>query len=131
MEWVMAAAWPDPRHRADPAFAGAHLMHHIHHHYHNEPDHEVLARLAVIEQKLDLMETNIMAAIDTLKTDIAALIAEATADITAAVAQAQAASNDPAIDALDQTVTQATKTLHDTFASVTGTPVPATPAAGA
>lgn len=72
-------------------------------------------------------QETLMTALDTLKTDVAALIAEATADITAAIAAAQAASNDPAIDALDQTVTAATKTLHDQFAATTGTPVPATP----
>jgi phage shock protein A len=88
---------------------------HIHHHYDDRLDRII----KLLEQ--------IMAAIDTLKTDLAALIAEAVKDLTAAVAAAQAASQDPAIDALDAQVKDATTTLQTKFAELTGTPVPPAP----
>jgi hypothetical protein len=51
----------------------------IHVHLHLEPDREVLARLDVVLQKLDLMETKIM----TTQSDIAAALAQVQTDVAA------------------------------------------------
>jgi hypothetical protein len=101
-------------------------MHHIHHHYHSEPDPEVLARLDAIDQKLDLMEKKIMAAIDDLKTAIAGLITEATTDVSTLIGQINTQTgNDPAVLALTAQVQQAITDLHTTFTNATGVPLPA------
>jgi hypothetical protein len=51
----------------------------IHVHLHGEPDREVLACLAVLSKKLDLMETKIM----TTQSDIAAALAQVQSDVAA------------------------------------------------
>lgn len=103
----------------------------IHVHLHVQPDHEVLARLGVVLQKLGLMEKTIMAAIDDLKTAVAAFVQEGTSDIAALVAQINTQSNqDPAIVALTQQITDATTAMHTAFTGATGIPLPpATPPA--
>jgi hypothetical protein len=67
------------------------------------------------------------AQLDKFEADVQALIDAGVAEITAAVAAAQAASNDPAIDALDTKVTAATQAMKDAAASLT--PPPASPPA--
>ena len=106
--------------------------HHWHFHHHPPavevpPWAELNRKLDLINERLDHMATKDQ--IDTLKSDVAALIAEAVADITAAVAAAQAASPDPAIDALDAQVKATTQTLKDDAAKLVG-PIPPAPAAG-
>lgn len=58
------------------------------------------------------------AQLDKLKADIGALVTAAAAEITAAIAAAQNASDDPAIDTLDNTVTGTTKQLTDAAAAL-------------
>ena len=100
------------------------IHHHFHHHHGDEAPSwvgELHRKLDLINERLDHMATKDQ--IDTLKADVAALIAEAVADITAAVAAAQAASPDPAIDALDAKVKETTQALKDDMASL-GAPLP-------
>src|SRR6266404_7985938 len=86
-------------------------MHHIHHHYHIEPDPEVLARLAAIDQKLDLVMETIMSAItdlkpildsitgkvSTVKTDVETLLAKLAAVPTVGLTPDQQAAIDAAV----------------------------------
>jgi hypothetical protein len=98
----------------------------IHVYLHVRPDIEVLARLDAIDQKLDLIESNIMTAIDDLKTAVAGFITEGTGDIASLVTQINAQSNqDPAIVALTKQVTDATIAMHTAFTTATGVPLPA------
>lgn len=103
----------------------------LHVFHHPAKDHEVPTWAGVLNDKLDLSNKlleKIMASIDNLKADLAALISEAVTDLEAAIAKAQAASNDPAIDALDAQVKDTTATLKADFAKLTGTPVATPPA---
>ena len=94
-------------------------------HLNIKPDHEVLARLDAILNRLDLAESNIMTAIDDLKTSIAAFITEGTSDIATLVTQINATANqDPAIVALTKQVTDATTAMHTAFTTATGVPLP-------
>lgn len=86
----------------------------MNHHHYLHPDPETLGLLRAMNRKLDSVISNqetIMASIDNLRADIGILIDTYTQAIADAVAKAQAASNDPAIDALDQTVKAATAAL--------------------
>jgi hypothetical protein len=97
----------------------------IHIHLHVKPDHQVVALLNDVFVRLDLMESNIMAAIDDLKTAVAGFITEGTSDIATLVAQINAQANqDPAIVALTQQVTDATTAMHKAFTDATGVPLP-------
>lgn len=63
--------------------------------------------------------------LDKLRVDVAALIDEAVKDITEAVKEAQEAppeQADPAIDALDTSVTQATQALKDAASKLRNPP---------
>lgn len=63
--------------------------------------------------------------LDALRLHVAALIDEAVKDITEAVKEAQEAppeQADPAIDALDASVTETTKALHDAAAKLRNPP---------
>ncbi len=106
----------------------------IHYHHYQPPANEVPRWAFDLHRKLDLINERLnhmatQAQIDTLKADVAALISEAVADITAAIAAAQAASPDPAIDALDARVKATTQTLKDDAAKLVG-PIPPAPGAG-
>ena len=93
---------------------------------HIKADPEVLARLDLILDKLDLNQETIMAAIDDLKTAIGGFITEGTSDIATLVAKINATANqDPAIVALTQQVTDATTAMHTAFTNATGVPLPA------
>jgi hypothetical protein len=93
---------------------------------HVKSDPEVVALLNAVFPRLDLMESNIMAAIDDLKTAVAGFITEGTSDIATLVAQINAQANqDPAIVALTQQVTDATTAMHKAFTDATGVPLPA------
>jgi len=92
---------------------------------HIKPDHEVTARLDAILNRLDLAESNIMAAIDDLKTAVAGFITEGTSDIATLVAQINATANqDPAIVDLTKQITDATTAMHTAFTTATGVPLP-------
>lgn len=56
--------------------------------------------------------------LDKLRTDVADLVDAATAEIVAAVEAAQRESSDPAIDTLDNTVTDTTQKLRDATAAL-------------
>jgi hypothetical protein len=71
----------------------------IHVHLHVDPDHEVLARLDVLIQKLGLMETKIMAELDDLTAQVAAnttVSQSALTLINGIAARITAAGTDPA-----------------------------------
>lgn len=81
-------------------------------------DPQIDARLRDIQTILARMETTMATKdqLDKLRVDVAALIDKAVKVITEAIAEAQQAppdQADPAVDALDATVTQATQTLAD------------------
>lgn len=100
----------------------------IHVYLHVKPDPEVLALLNDVFPRLDLMESNIMAAIDDLKTATAAFITEGTTDIAALVAKINSQVNqDPAIVALTAQITDATTAMHKAFTDATGVPLPPVP----
>lgn len=73
-----------------------------------------------IIERLDDMATK--AQLDKFLADVQALIAASVAEITAAIAAAQAASPDPAIDAADAAVTDATSKLTAAAAALTPPP---------
>lgn len=111
------------------------LFGHHHHHCDNPLEGasplevECYFMLAHIIERLNTMSTKEQ--VDKLGADIAALITEATNDIQVAIAAAQSQSADPAIDALDATVTAATQKLKDIAASLvppTAAPAAAPPA---
>lgn len=83
-------------------------------------------KLDFITQRLTHMATD--AQVAQLRTDIGIMIDAYTAAITAAVAKAQAQSPDPAIDALDQTVKDATAKIV-AAAAAPAVAVPVTPPA--
>ena len=92
-------------------------------------DPESLGLLRVINSKLDHITERLrhMATdgqVAQLKSDIATMINEYMQAVTDLIAKAQTQSQDPAIDALDQSVRDATAALH---AKLTG-PVPGVPA---
>ena len=98
-------------------------MHHVHHHYHIEPDPEVLARLDAINQKLDLMEKKIMAALDDLRAAVTAedtVIDSAITLIQGIPALIAAAGVDPAkLAALQTDITNKSQALAAAVAANT------------
>jgi len=97
----------------------------IHVYLHVKSDPEVVALLNAVFPRLDLLESNIMAAIDDLKTAVAGFITEGTSDIATLVAQINATANqDPAIVDLTKQITDATTAMHTAFTTATGVPLP-------
>jgi hypothetical protein len=76
-----------------------------------------------LEPLFQRLERHMTAQTDKLIVDVQALITEAVADITSAIAKAQNTSPDPAIDALDASVTSTTAQLKTAIAGLNSPPV--------
>ena len=100
----------------------------IHIHVHIKPDHEVLARLDLILDKLDLNQENIMAAIDDLQAAVAAedtVIDSAITLIQGIPALIAAAGVDPAkLAALQSDITTKSSALAAAVAANTPAATP-------